>query len=115
VQMARWCTSLLLLETCVSTGSADECSFVDEPEWQYSQALWGRGARPTRLWVHRRLSHLFEYVYMPTTQPWHPEFPTDWTNPVSEGGLTRAIFVASREMLDNPLLTTEIPFRQTRG
>jgi hypothetical protein len=73
-QMARWCTSLLLLETCVSAGTGEDCVFVDEPEWWHSQSLSGRGARPTRLWVHRRLSELFEYVYMPTTQPWIRNF-----------------------------------------
>lgn len=115
VFLAERCSSLLLVETCVSPKRGELVETVDERVWQHSQSPWGTGSRPTRSWVHRRLSELFPYVYMPTTQPWHPEFPLDWDAPVEAEALTRAIFVAAREPLDNPLLTTDIPTKQQRG
>lgn len=51
-------------------------------------------------------------VYAPLTQPAHEEFPLDWTAPRQPGTLSRAVFIASRQPLDHPLLTTELPDRQ---
>jgi SAM-dependent methyltransferase len=110
--LAAHCDSLLLLETCVTPGDEERLVLVDEPEHNPSQATSGTGCRPTRPWVHRRLSELFPFVYMPLTQPSHPEFPLDWAAEPADGTLTRAIFVASREQLENPLLSEAIPERQ---
>jgi hypothetical protein len=112
--LARACTSLMLLETCVAFGADERLEIVDEPKEDASQALSGRGCRPTRLWVFRRLCELFPYVYVPVTQPWHPEFPIDWTRPPAEGELRRAIFVASRGPLDNPMLSDVLLRRHER-
>jgi hypothetical protein len=65
--------------------------------------------------VYRRLRELFPYVYVTATQPWHPEFPIDWTVPARSGELIRAIFVASRAALENPQLTDGIPTHQKRS
>jgi Methyltransferase domain len=112
--MADRCDSLLLLQTCVTPGEACELNPVPEPIENPSQAISGTGCRPTRPWVKAELSMHFEHVYLTATQPWHEEFPVDWSAGAENGRLTRAVFVASRETLDNPLLTDEIPMTQRR-
>ncbi len=108
--MAERCSGMLLLETCVSFGRGRVLRQVSENSAP-DQALAGIGSRPTRAWVQDELCRHFEFVYLPTLQPAHPQFPTDWTGEPSSD-LTRAIFVASRSPLDNPLLTTSIPDHQ---
>lgn len=112
--LAERCDGLMLIETCVSFGTADELNPIDEPFHHPSQSLSGRGCRPTRQWVWSRLQRHFVHVYATATQPWHPEFPLDWSSPPPEGQLSRAVFVASRSPIANPLLLEEIPARQTR-
>lgn len=113
--LAGRCTSLMLVETCVAFGSDERLDLVSERDELPSQAISGVGCRPTRPWVHRRLRELFRHVYMPRTQPWHPEFPIDWTTPVRDpDALTRAVFIASRRAIRNRLLTRRIPRRQHR-
>jgi len=51
---------------------------------------------------------------MPTTQPNFANFTTDWTVKEPPTPLTRAIFIASRTPLNNPLLVESVPSRQTR-
>ncbi|OYQ62779.1 hypothetical protein B9G53_20315 [Pseudanabaena sp. SR411] len=106
---------MLFLETCVSFGETDEINLTGEKQLDPTQANSGTGCRPTRAWLFRELQSLFEYVYLPTTQPCHDEFPLDWTiqkNPKSR--LQRAIFIASREPLENERLTTSLILQQTR-
>ena len=100
-RLARLCTGLLLLETCLSYGAAAEEHLVDEPSEDPTQALGGRGCRPTRAWVMAELARRFPHAYMSRTQPWHEEFPLDWRVPAGrgDGGLVRAVFVASRAPL----------------
>jgi hypothetical protein len=109
---ARCCDSLLLLETCVSPGAGIELNPVSEWAENPSQARTGTGCRPTRGWVKEQLGRHFRHVYLTATQPWHPEFPLDWSSPPEDGLNTRSVFVASREPLDNPLLIEEIPLVQ---
>jgi hypothetical protein len=111
--LAGHCQDLFLLETCVAPGSEEGVSFMAEPREIPSQSLHGVGCRPTRSWIARELRRNFPFVYLPITQPWHPEFPLDWAAE-QESKLVRAVFVASRSRLDNPLLSTEIPDRQVR-
>jgi hypothetical protein len=113
--MAGCCDSLLLMETCVTPGEGLHLNPVSEPVRSPSQATSGVGCRPTRPWVKAELSRHFDHVYLTVTQPWHEEFPLDWSLPAEDGRLTRAVFVASREPLDNPLLTEEIPMVQRRA
>jgi hypothetical protein len=80
-----------------------------------SQSISGTGCKPTRPWIFEQLQQRFAHVYMPTTQPCHPEFPVEWTeHPVSDQQLSRAIFVASREPLINDKLMAGIPMHQSR-
>ena len=111
--LAKRATDIMLVETCVSPGDDERLNLVEEDADRPSQALRGRGCRPTRPWVKSRLAELFPHVYMTTTQPWHEEFPLTWSFPKSDR-LVRSVFVASRQPLDSPVLTKEIPARQTR-
>jgi hypothetical protein len=114
--MARLCSGMLLLETCVSAGSESRLVAAKEATDDPTQALDGRGCRPTRQWVWDRLSEQFPCVYLTATQPWHEEFPVDWPNPpASNGKLIRSIFVASRSAVDNPLLVPRLFDQQSRG
>ncbi|MFU8828702.1 MAG: class I SAM-dependent methyltransferase [Phycisphaerales bacterium] len=109
---------LMLVELCVSYGDEELLNTVEETQAHASQAVSGYGCRPTRPWVEARLREHFEHVYYPLTQPAHPEFPLDWTGapPAASAdnkmALSRAVFVASREPITNPLLTAERPSRQ---
>ncbi|MEO1193392.1 MAG: class I SAM-dependent methyltransferase [Pseudomonadota bacterium] len=108
--MARKCTNLLLLETCVSYHDERPGRKKDEDIDCPTQALHGQGSRPSRPELLAWLKQGFEYVYFPVTQPAHEQFPLDWTLEKAPGQLTRAIFVASRTPItDNALLTEELP------
>ena len=111
--LADRCAGLLLLETCVSFGDDDAINPVKEDARQPTQSFDGGACRPSRPWVFSRLRELFPFVYVPATQPVHPEFPLDWTTPSSSPtGLTRAVFIGSRHALDLPLLLDRLPTRQ---
>jgi hypothetical protein len=108
-------TSMLFLETCVSFGESEEVNLVSEPQADLTQAYSATGCRPTRPWVFNRLRELFAHVYVPTTQPCHPEFPLDWTNRKEHtADLQRAVFIASRQKLENEFLSTSLIMHQTR-
>lgn len=113
--MAERCSDLLLVETCVSFGGEAALHPVEEDRSNPSQAVSGTGCRPTRRWVVDELDRHFPFVYTTVTQPWHEEFPLDWSAEAGPGSLTRAVFVASRSALDNSLLTRDLPERQSRG
>jgi hypothetical protein len=112
--LAPLCRELLLLETCVSFGEEDRLNPCDEKAQDATQALSGVGCRPTRRWVVNQLKRHFPNVYLPLTQPWHEEFPIDWTAGSTSAPFVRAVFIASRFALSNPLLTQDIPMRQQR-
>lgn len=108
-------TKMLLLETRVSFGENEEINLVEESTSNPVQAYSGTGCRPTRTWLFTELQRLFEFVYLPTTQPCHEEFPLDWTAPEKhKSELKRAVFIASREPLENEKLTPALLPRQTR-
>ena len=110
--IARKCGGLLLLETCVAFGGHEAINPVPERAQIPSQSVTGVGCRPTRPWLFKRLSALFPHVYVPRTQPAHEDFPVDWTGPAPVSRDTRAVFIASRQRLDNPLLLDHVPDRQ---
>lgn len=106
---------MLFLETCVSFGNDVEINPIRETSTNPTQASSGIGCRPTREWLFRELKGLFEYVYLPITQPNHEEFPIDWSAPEKHGvRLKRAVFIASREPLENELLTESMLVSQIR-
>lgn len=114
--LCKHCDDLLVLETCVSYGNKAEVNLIDEPAHMHSQAFSGTGCRPTRPWIMQQLQQHMPHVYVTQTQPAHPEFPLDWSrneNKLRE--LKRAVFVASRQPLDdNPTLTKVLPIQQQR-
>lgn len=113
--LSQCCNDLLLLESCVSGGGGEHVYPVEENKYQASQAISGTGCRPTREWIVARLKEGFPFVYLPSTQPWHKEFPIEWDDlGFDPSHLTRAVFVASRKPLDNPQLLDSIPMRQKR-
>ena len=112
--MSHRCRKMLLLETCVSSGEEELINPCLEPAESPSQAISGKGCRPTRKWIHNQLKNHFAFVYMPITQPNHEEFPIDWSVPPSTQTLTRSVFIASRQQIDNKLLVADIPRKQKR-
>ena len=112
--LAGACGDLLLLETCVSFGDDFEVNVVEEDERSATQAVSGRGCRPTRPWVLRELQHHFAFVYVPRTQPNHEQFPIDWSLPTRHQGLSRAVFVASRQPIDDEAFLSDLPAQQVR-
>ena len=109
------CRKMLLLETCVSFEDEDSLNPCTEDALNPSQSYTGRGCRPTRRWVYRQLKQHFDFIYLPITQPNHEEFPIDWKRSPSKHILTRSVFIASRQKLDNRHLTEEIPMQQKRA
>lgn len=107
--MAGLCDGLLLVESRVYPEDDGAVHFGRENN-TLSQSLDGTGCRPARDWVMAQLKQLFPYVYATRTRPDHNEFPPKW--PPSETGKPRAVFVASRNELGLPTLTTELPKRQ---
>jgi len=116
--MAAHCSGMLLLELCVSFGDNLAVNLVAEDQRNPSQAWTGSGCRPTRPWVISQLESLFEYVYVPRSQPRHQEFPSDWSPSAAAawtpGRLSRAVFVASRRPLNSSMLLSKLPVTQTR-
>jgi len=117
--IANHCSGLLLLELCVSFGDDVAVNLVGEERSDPSQAWHGSGCRPTRAWVFSQLKALFEHVYSTDSQPWHEEFPVDWTRAAAAAWprdrLSRAVFVASRQPLVSSKLLSVLPMTQTRS
>jgi SAM-dependent methyltransferase len=112
--MAANCSGQLLLETCVSFGTEEAVNLCPEPKGHPSQAVSGQGCRPTRPWVYSQLAKNFPFVYMPVTQPYHEQFPLNWNVHQSDAPYTRAVFIASKSEIQNPMLVREIPAAQRR-
>lgn len=111
--LEKKCGGMFLLETCVSFGQEESINLVHEHAGDPSQSLVGKGCRPTRPWLFNKLSSLYDYVYVPKTQPNHGEFPTNWSAP-SRSELNRAIMIGSRTPIENDLLLDYLPEKQER-
>lgn len=115
-RLAGLCGDLLLVETCLSPGAEAACPIVDEPAADPTQALSGRGCRPTRAWVLREMGRHFPHAYMSRTQPWHEEFPLEWSPGATPApGFVRGVFVASRAPLDERRLSPRVLDRLERS
>jgi FkbM family methyltransferase len=108
-EMAASCTDLMILETRVSYAVDERLEAEEEDEANPTNAVSGRGCLPSRRWVYARLAELFAHVYMPLTQPAHPQFRLDWRSREPPPGRCRAIFVASRRELVNSVLYRGVP------
>lgn len=111
--LADICSGILLLETCVSPGTTEQIHPVSEDPGNPTWAFSGGACRPTRPWIYNRLKSRFPHVYMPRTQPNHPQFILDWEGKSrNDKVLTRAVFIASRQKMENPLLFEGVPMKQ---
>ena len=109
------CKMILFLETRVSFGGAYEINPVGENRAKRTEAASGIGCRPTRPWLFAELRKLFEHVYVPITQPNHPEFPLNWDAPEEQQvPLSRSVFIASREEIESDLLSASLVAHQAR-
>jgi SAM-dependent methyltransferase len=111
-RLSEVCTGQLLLETCVSLGRYSEVVFLRDFAGN-NQATSGIGCRPTRAWLMEKLVAYFGHAYHSKTQPAHPDFPTDWDLPETRL-IYRAVVVGSKQPLQSPALTTEIPRKQAQ-
>jgi len=112
----RKCDDLLLLETCVAYPDSEATVLVEEDASSPTQALAGQSVRLSRPTLLTKLRDLFPHVYIPRTQPWHEDFPVDWTRARQSDRATRAVFVASlRELDDCPALVRELPLLYERS
>lgn len=109
-RLSEICREKLLLELICSPSTDDVVIYVDDPAG-LNQSTIGAGCRPSRRWILNKLTEYFGHGYISTTQPDHPDFPTDWNVPTQHN--TRAIFVGSKTAIDNPLLLTE-PLQQQK-
>jgi len=108
-EMAASCSDLLLLEARVSYAADERLEAEEEDAADPTNAVSGQACLPSRRWVYARLAELFPHVYMPLTQPAHPQFHLDWRRPEPPPGRHRAIFVASRRELVNSVLHRGVP------
>jgi SAM-dependent methyltransferase len=112
-------SAMILLETCCTPGDEPLLHMVSEQEEVRNQAKSSVGCRPTRSWVLGQLTTLWGHGYVSLTQPDYGEFPLDWSQLPAEPHAThntRAVFVGSRESLDdNGLLSTTVPSHQRRA
>ena len=115
VFLSQHTRKMMFLETRVSFGENEDINLIGERQADPTQACSGTGCRPTRVWLFKTLQEIYEYVYIPTTQPNHEEFPIDWNAPEKHASkLKRAIFIASRERLENDKLVPYLIPNQTR-
>lgn len=113
--LSRQTRGILFLESCVSWGESEVENLTPEIQDDPTQSFSGTGCRPSRAWIFAQLQALFEYVYLPVTQPCHEEFPVNWNAPEAhQAPLQRAIFIASRERMENSLLTESLSSGQQR-
>jgi SAM-dependent methyltransferase len=112
--LASLASDALLLETCVSFDGTGGLHPVSEPVANPSQAINAYGSRPDRQIVWNTLMEQFDYCYVPFAQPFHEEFPLDWSRPdLHTAPLQRAVFVGSRHPIDNPALSGSLLTRHS--
>lgn len=111
--LARACSDLLFLETCVTPHGEKSVNLTEEIGSDYTQSISNIGCRPTREWVFEELKAHFPFVYQTRTQPDHDEFPLNWNTIGDNNALTRMVTVSSRQPLDNTLLSPELLEVQT--
>ena len=106
-RMASVCDGQILLETCVNISTEKTVLAVGDSGGNNSS--WtGSGCRPSRAWVLDQLNQLWGHGYISRTQPNFPDFVLDWEH---DKGMTRSIFVGSKQPLSLPTLST-LPLQQ---
>lgn len=107
--LAAVCNDLLLLSTLVH--HEDDGKLHSRTQWAGTdQGLHGRAYRPARDWIMAELAKRFPYTYVSRQQPNYDQFPTRW--PARPDYWRRAVFVASRNKLELPTLSTTLLMEQ---
>ncbi|GEM_PF-1713546 len=116
LRLADKCSEFLFLETCVRYGDGPGVKITKENDENPPHATSSYGRRPTRSWIFEELKKHFPYVYQPSYQPDHPQFPIDWLPPASERkeGPARTTFVAARTPVKAQYFFPQVLDRQTR-
>lgn len=112
--IARVCSGIAIVETCVSRDTGEAVNVASEPQTDFTQSSTGRACRPTRQWVFNELSRGFGFVYLTKTQPNHPEFPIDWQDLAGTPEFIRSVFVASKQQFDLSSLSQVLLDQQDR-
>ena len=105
--LSEKCKDFLIIS--MQTNGADNGMYLCD-EQGFDQATEGKGCRCGRNWVKNELKKHFKYVYIPVSQPNHPDFPSNWEQhrqPLP--GTVRFVIIGSHKELNNPNLTTELP------
>jgi 2-polyprenyl-3-methyl-5-hydroxy-6-metoxy-1,4-benzoquinol methylase len=101
------CDRFLVLETMVCDAREPVMVLADETK-TFSQALAGLGSRPSPSFVAMALNRVgFPYVYGASPVPRHEDFDFEFKgnlDVVRDGHALRCVFVASREVMDSPML-----------
>jgi cyclopropane fatty-acyl-phospholipid synthase-like methyltransferase len=97
----------LILETIVTEDNLPYSEYiVDEDTSSETQSLSGKGCRPSRKIVWDWFKEYFPFVYVPTTQPNHEEFPKSYAT--KEHHTIRFIIIGSKNPIVNPQLSSEL-------
>lgn len=107
--MADVCDDLLLIETMVCDSRVPVLRLEDETT-SVNQALRGLAHRPSPTYLATALNRVgFDHVYAATDPPDHPDYrfsSLDNMDTTRNGALLRGVFVASRNPLQQPGLTS---------
>lgn len=98
----------LCLETMVSPFGGNDLNLIPEDKLNSTQSLSGMGCRPNRAWLFNALKERFKHVYVPLTQPEHPQFPKNWDEIKSGNTHTRVVFIASHDKIISDKLTENL-------
>lgn len=110
------CREMLLIETCIAPVTMNGLFLVRENPRDVTQAMYGFGSRPTPAYVTTCLELCgFSHIYAPRRMPDHVQFqypmlknPARW----NRERVTRDIFIATRQPLDNPNLVLRPSLRK---
>lgn len=99
-------TQFCIIETALSLdNNNDDIHNVNENLHSLPQSFTGIGCRPTRRYIWNLMKKNFDYVYMPLTQPLHPDFPTQFNT--SSHHTHRFIIIGSKIHLNNSQLSDQ--------
>jgi 2-polyprenyl-3-methyl-5-hydroxy-6-metoxy-1,4-benzoquinol methylase len=97
------CKEFMILSTA-GNGQDNGIQFIEESN-EAAQSYTLKGCRPSRKWVYDEFKKYFKYIYIPISQPDHPDFKKVWPTTTT----CRFIIIGSHIELNNPNLTTEMP------
>jgi hypothetical protein len=98
-------TDFCIIETALSLDTCNnETHNVTEDKISLPQSYTGIGCRPTRRFIWKLIEKYFNYVYMPLSQPNHPDFPKQFQ--IKTHHTHRFIIIGSKVPLNNEKLSS---------